>query len=262
MLHIHTDVPKQAEWLARVDPHYLVTYPSNLRAVARHCRQAGIALPNLEQISTLAEAMSPNIRRSCAEAWGAPVKDVYSAAELGVIALQCPDHEHYHVQSEGVVVEVLHASGRPCAPGEIGQIVLTPLHNFAMPLIRYAIGDHAEVGPPCACGRGLPVLRRVLGRTRNMVTLPSGERRWPLFEPERLAEFGPIRQFQFIQKDLRSLEIRLAGERPLTREEEGNLTAFLGAKLGHNFATVFRYYPEIPRSPGGKYEEFKSEVVA
>jgi phenylacetate-CoA ligase len=54
--------------------------------------------------------------------------------------------------------------------------VVTPLHNFAMPLIRYAIGDYAEAGPPCACGRGLPVLARILGRARNLLTLPHGER--------------------------------------------------------------------------------------
>ena len=76
-------------------------------------------------------------------------------------------------------MEVLDNHGRPCKEGETGRVVLTDLHNFTMPLIRYEIGDYAEVGPPCACGRGLPVLARILGRSRNMLTLPAGDRIWP-----------------------------------------------------------------------------------
>jgi phenylacetate-coenzyme A ligase PaaK-like adenylate-forming protein len=61
-------------------------------------------------------------------------------------------------------VEVLDEEGRPCAPGETGRVVATSLNNFAMPLIRYETGDTAEVGAPCPCGRGLPVLTRIMGR--------------------------------------------------------------------------------------------------
>ena len=103
---------------------------------------------------------------------------MYSAAEAGYLALQCPQQEHYHIQSESALVEVLDEAGNPCRPGETGTMVVTPLHNFAMPLIRYAIGDIAEVGAPCACGRGLPVLARLLGRVRQMLVLPSGARRY------------------------------------------------------------------------------------
>ena len=84
---------------------------------------------------------------------------MYSCEEAGYIALQCPQAEHYHCQSESVLVEVLDDEGRPCTPGQVGKVVLTALHNFAMPLIRYENQDYAEVGPPCACGRGLPVKR-------------------------------------------------------------------------------------------------------
>src|SRR6185295_14515719 len=99
--------------------------------------------------------------------WGVGVVDVYSSEECGQIALQCPEHEQYHVQSESVLVEVLDDEGRPCAPGTIGRVVLTTLQNFAMPLIRYDIGDFAEPGPACPCGRALPVLTRIVGRVRN-----------------------------------------------------------------------------------------------
>jgi phenylacetate-coenzyme A ligase PaaK-like adenylate-forming protein len=96
--------------------------------------------------------------------WDVPLTDLYAADEAGCIALQCPDHEHYHVQSESVLVEVLDVEGRACAPGAVGRVVVTTLQNFAMPLVRYDIGDVAEAGDPCPCGRGLPVLRRIARR--------------------------------------------------------------------------------------------------
>src|SRR3546814_12850457 len=89
---------------------------------------------------------------------------LYSTHEFGYLAFQCPQHDHYHVQAEAALVEVLNEAGKPCRPGEIGQVVTTPLLNFAMPMISYAVGDLAEVGPPCPGGRGLQVRKRILGR--------------------------------------------------------------------------------------------------
>src|SRR3546814_5152572 len=82
------------------------------------------------------------------EVWGLKIVDMYSTQEIGYLAFQCPQHDHYHVQAEAALVEVLNEAGESCRPGEIGQVVTTPLLNFAMPMIRYAVGDLAEVGPP------------------------------------------------------------------------------------------------------------------
>jgi phenylacetate-coenzyme A ligase PaaK-like adenylate-forming protein len=71
------------------------------------------------------------------------------------------------VQSESVLLEIVDDAGRACAPGRAGRVVVTSLHNFATPLIRYELGDLAEFGAPCACGRSLPVISRVLGRSRS-----------------------------------------------------------------------------------------------
>jgi phenylacetate-CoA ligase len=187
---------------------------------------------------------------------------MYSVQETGYLALQCPEHAHYHVQGEGVLLEVLDAAGRTCAPGEVGRVVVTPLHNFAMPLIRYDIGDYAEVGERCACGRGLPVLNRILGRVRNMVTLPSGERYWPPVYGERYREVAPIRQFQIVQKSLERLEVKLVADRELTAAEQGKLRDLIHQRIRYPFELTFTYHDEIPRGPGGKYEDFKSELAA
>ena len=122
-----------------------------------------------------------------------------------------------------MIVEVVDASGEACRPGEIGQVLVTPLFNYATPLLRYELGDYAEVGEACACGRGLPVLRRILGRERNaLLGTQTGERYWPAFGSRTFTEIAPIIQHQFVQRDLKSIEARFITERPLTTTEEAN----------------------------------------
>ena len=188
---------------------------------------------------------------------------MYSSQEVGYIALECPAGDTYHVQSENVLVEVLDDEGRHCQPGQVGRVVVTALHNFALPLLRYDIGDYAEVGEPCPCGRGLPVLNRIMGRQRNMAILPDGRRRWPsieLAESDNLAEFPPIHQFQLVQKSLTAMEMLLVAPRPLSPAEEARLRGWIVAAVGHPFEVVFRYVESIPRSPLGKFEDFRCEV--
>ena len=95
--------------------------------------------------------------------------------------------------AESVLVEILNDDGTPCAPGEIGRVVVTALQNFATPLIRYEVGDYAEASAPCPCGRGLPVIRRIMGRVRNLLVLPDGKKIWPAFGSRGLTEIAPIR---------------------------------------------------------------------
>jgi phenylacetate-CoA ligase len=204
--------------------------------------------------------VTPELRQLVREIWGLPVMDVYSSKEAGIIALQCLEREHYHIQSESILVEILNDSNQPCTPGEIGRVVLTPLHNYATPLIRYDIGDYAEVGSPCPCGRGLPVLNRIYGRQRNMMVLPSGEKQWPGFRLGAWAKMGPIRQMQAIQKNRSQIEIKIVSTRPLIKAETEQLHRKITADFGGHFQISFRYVDDIPRSKGGKYEDFICEV--
>ena len=253
-------VSEQLAWLERQNPDYLVTYPSNLAALLRLSRETGVRPAGLREAITLSEVLDPAVRAACRRVWDVPVTDSYLAQECGMIALQCPEHPHYHVQAESLLVEVLGSDGAPCGPGETGRLVVTPLNNFATPLIRYEIGDYAEVGEACSCGRGLPVLNRILGRVRNMATLPSGETFWPRFYSDDLAKVAPIRQVQLVQRSVHDIDVRLVVARPLTAEEEERLKSVILEYLGHPFTLGFTYVDEIPRSAGGKYEDFVSVV--
>lgn len=261
-LNVRTDTSAQLDWLLREDPDYLLTHASNLGALAELSLRRGIRLPRLRQARTYSEALRPTLRETVMAAWGVAVADSYSCEEAGYIALQCPQHEHYHVQSENLIVEVLDPDGRPCAPSETGEVVLTTLHNFAMPLIRYRLGDFAEVGDPCSCGRGLPVLRRIHGRQRNMLRLPDGRQLWPSFPSSLWLDVAPVEQFQVIQRNVSELEVNYVMSRGLTPDEQARLAEALTTRLGFAFTFDWRRQPHLERTSGGKFEDFMSLVPA
>lgn len=260
VLDIQSTIKQQAAWLLNEQPHYILTHPTNIAALAQFFQESGKKLHNLKEIRTLSESLTENIRKICVDVWGVPVTDMYTTREVGYIALQCPGHEHYHVQAENVLVEILDDDGKPCAPGEIGRVVVTNLNNFAFPLLRYDIGDYAEFGVCCPCGRGLPVINRVMGRVRNMLTFPSGEQNWPVFDYRKYREAAPVKQAQFIQKDIHSIDAYFVAERPLDGNEEKQLEKAIQETLGYPFTVTIILVDEIPRSPGGKFEEFLSLV--
>ncbi len=257
-----TPIDRQAELLQTRSPDYLLVYPSNAVRLANYFRANSLTLPNLREVLTYGESMLPETRSVCRETWGVPVSDTYSCEEVGYIALQCPRCDHYHSQSESLLVEVLDDKGHACSPGQIGKIVLTDLHNFAMPLIRYQNEDYAEVGEPCPCGRGLPVLKRILGRERNMVLAADGSRFWPHLSPEIWSTIGGIEEVQLIQNDVDRIEVHVVSQQPPDATRECNLTGALRDALGQAFGFSIRYQDQIPRHANGKYERFICRVAA
>jgi phenylacetate-CoA ligase len=242
--------------LRALDPGQLVIYPTLLATLCDHVELAGEGPGRLQRIRTIGEMLQPERRGRAQALLGAPVTDVYSSRELGQIAIECPASGLYHVP-ESLIVEVLGAEGQPCAEGEEGDIVVTGLRNFATPLVRYAIRDRAIRGGRCPCGRGLPTLRRIMGRERNMARRPDGTRAYPPLGVGSFWQHGPVTQFQFIQHAVDDIEIRLAVTRPPTIEEEEALAAAIQAMLGYPFPLRFSYFDHtLPPAPGGKHEEF------
>ena len=214
----------------------------------------------MREVRTISELLPDGLRELCQQVWDVKLVDVYSTVELGYLALQCPEHEHYHVQSEGVLLEVLDENDQPCAPGEMGRVIVTNLHNFAFPLIRYEVGDYAVVGEACDCGRGLPVLKHIKGRYRNILTMPSGERRYPQLAIQHLYEIAPVLQFQAVQHTLNDIEIRLVLSRPLAADEKGKIIAKFQDMLGTCFNFDVQQVESLQRSAGGKFEDFISKL--
>ena len=260
LLSINTAIEEQLTWLLEEQPAYLLTYPTSLRELLDLCRKTGTRIPGLRQIRTMAEIVAPELRTLCRNVLGVELIDMYSSQECGYFALQCPGFDHYLVQAETVLLEVLDPSGAPCGPGETGRVVVTPLVNFAMPLLRYEIGDYATVGGVSPCGRGLPVLERILGRVRNMLVRPDGGKIWPAFGTRTLMKVAPVRQYQFVQQDRTTVEARIVLWRDATADEGEALKQHVLDNLPEGMQVVLNYVDEIPRSEGGKYEDFVCNV--
>lgn len=261
LLNLSTDIERQLGWLQQQRPDYLLTYASNLAALLEASAASGKKPQRLRGVTTVGETVTPELRARARAVWDTPITDIYSSQELGYIALQCPYSGQYHAMSESVLVEVLDDAGRPCAPGEIGRLVVSSLHGYATPLIRYELRDYAEMGEPCVCGRGLTPLARIVGRSRNLVTLPDGRRHWPLVGFARYRGVAPVRQYQLVQHTREEIEVRLVTERALTATEEAALGAVICESLGAAFRLRYAYFEnELPRAANGKFEEFVSKL--
>jgi phenylacetate-CoA ligase len=265
---IRSDVALLTDRLLAEQPGYLLGHPSLLAGMVDECERRGARPQGLLEVRSLGESLPEHLRSACERVWGVPLVDMYTCQEAGYLATQCPMHGHpqahprYHVQSENVLLEVIDAEGRACKPGEIGRVVVTCLHNFATPLIRYEVGDCAEVGEPCECGRGLPVLKRIMGRYRNLLTLPSGERVWPRMGYEQLRHIAPVELMQMVQHSLEDIEVRLVVPRPLTAEQQQALAVFIQRNLGHPFKLHFEYVSSIRSASNGKVEQFVSMLAS
>ncbi len=170
------DVDTQLRWLLARKPNYLLSYSAILRELAITAKRRGIEM-NFDLLFSTAAILDEDTRALCRSVFRAEIVDAYGAQEVGHLAAQCRDCGEYHVSAEASFVEVLRDDGSPAGPGETGRVVATPLFNYAMPLIRYELGDYAEVGSAKArCGRGLPTLRRSWAAIA--ICCASGTGRW------------------------------------------------------------------------------------
>ncbi|MGH1485284.1 MAG: phenylacetate--CoA ligase family protein [Cellvibrionaceae bacterium] len=258
-LNSSVDVEEQYQWLVNNKPGYLLTYPSLLKALSEINRQSHNPL-SLQHISTIGENLTPGLHQLAKESFGCKPADIYSSQEAGYIALQCPKHNHYHIQAETTIVEILNDQDQPCQPGEMGRVIITPLQNYAMPLIRYEIGDYAIPGKTCDCGINLPVIEKILGRTRNIVSYPDGKKNWPSYNPMKIMDELPNAQFQLIQKDLQSITLKVATKLTIPLGKEHKIKNIINESMGYNFSITIEKTDKISRADTGKYEEFISEI--
>ena len=204
----------------------------------------------------MGETLPAALRQRVQRETGIPITDCYSSQELGVLAIECPVSGLYHIMEEAYVLEVINAHGAPCAEGETGRVVVTDLLNFAMPLVRYQIGDHAIPGPACPCGRPHRTLQRIVGRERNMLRVGE-QRSWPLVGFHLFREVAPVLQYQLRQLSACQIEVRLVCSGPLTAAHETALAEVMRTALGHPFEFSFVLYAkQLPLGPTGKFEEF------
>jgi len=259
-LEMLTPVQQQIEWLSRNRTDYLVTSPINATALAFAMSREQARGLGFKAILAHSETVLPLAREVVPDRFGAPMIAFYSCQEAGYIATQCPAGPYYHIVMENVLVEVLRDDGTPAPPGEPGQVVLTGFYNYAMPFIRYAVGDVATLGAgPCSCGRTLPLIAQVDGRTRHAFRFEDGSYVWPRMLTFDIGRFVDCREFQLVQIDPRNIELRYvpASDRP---PDQAGLNAYVRKLLHPSANTVAVAVQSVPKGPGGKLTPFVSLV--
>ncbi len=256
------DFDRQLEWLERRKPAYVLTRGSAAGALAGRALKTGRRL-SFERIMTVSTPVTPDIRAACREAFSCDIADAYGAKETGLLALACPDCGHYHLCDETNLVEVLRSDGSACAEGETGRVVITTLYNYAMPLIRYEIGDYATVGPrEASCGRALPTLTRIVGRYRNVFTLKDGRQIYPYVSPAKYQPFLSFLQMQLVQTTTDHIEIRYVPDDPAAKADQPAIEALVRRYFDPSFSVSLKPVDAFPTGPAAKFEESISLVGA
>jgi phenylacetate-CoA ligase len=254
-------VERQLEWLGEVNPDYLLSHTSNLELLAGLLRDRPQYFPRLRAVQAISETLTDEAREKIEAAFGAPVKNLYSCAEGGYLASPCPAGHGLHVHAENVLLEVLDDAGRPCAPGETGRAVLTVLHSFLTPFMRYEIGDLLSLAPTrCPCGRGLPLLTGVLGKLRPLFRLANGGWKHSSGLVHALSAVGGHHQHQAVQKAIDHVLVRVVPSLGWTADHPHRIRqavqGFLGAPVRVDVEVRERL--ELPR--GGQLQSMVCEV--
>ncbi|MFB6216205.1 MAG: phenylacetate--CoA ligase family protein [Candidatus Aenigmatarchaeota archaeon] len=198
------DYREQLDRLGELDNQYIVYFPMVLFTLAKLYLQGDPSYDiSPDIILTYGENLTPEMRETIEKAFDAEIYDNYASAEFGRIAVECPEGNGYHVQSDSVLVEVVDEEGDEVEEGEIGEVVVTGLVNEACPLIRYNQGDIAVKGGAdrCECGTSFPRLKGIKGRKQNIVRNNEGERILPSQIIDVLARYNDLLLFQFAESD-------------------------------------------------------------
>jgi phenylacetate-CoA ligase len=251
---VSMDIQQQMKHLKEFQPNIIIVHAGVLAGMITEWERTGYTLTELKHLKNIGDTLHDDTRQRFKTLTGLTIEDNYSSSEVGCIAIQCPEGGMFHIMAENLIVEVINNDGTDCQPGEVGRVVVTDLFNAAAPIIRYDIGDYAEVGTACTCGRHLPTLKRILGRERGLFQRADGSRFWPTAGQYAAAKVVQVQQWQIIQHSLDDIEYKLVTDQPLTQEQHDQLLIIFKERLGFDCVRITEYRDTIPLK-NGKYEE-------
>lgn len=260
VIDVFQKIDDQIRQLQEAKPDILNGLPASLRLIAETIKQRKIEGIRPKRIITGGEILSEETRETLQEGFGATVVDFYNSWEFGNIAWECDRHAGYHINTDSVLFELIR-EGKRVPPGERGEVFLTGLNAFAMPFIRYRIGDIGVLSDRrCACGRGFPLLERIEGRTDDQITLSKGRVISPFTITTVLRFIPGIGQFRFVQKSEREFEVNMIRGNDFDLNTLEKIKTRLEKILGTDAQINVEVVDEIPRDPSGKIRAVLSEL--
>lgn len=249
--------------IRRFRPTMLFGYPSSMTLLAQRAEQQGILLDDLgvKVAFCTAERLYPHQADILQRVFACQVANGYGGRDSGFIAHECP-HGGMHITAEDIIVEIVDEQGRPLPAGEAGEVVVTHLYSDAFPFVRYKNGDVAVLDEnPCPCGRGLPLLKEVRGRTNDILLAEDGSVVHDVAIAMVLRDMPGVNAFKVIQETLQYCRLQLVtDQRFQSTGSETRIRDTFRARLGSKVRLDIEYVPLIEPEKSGKYRYVVSKV--
>lgn len=244
-------------------PKMLFGYPSALSHIARHADAKGVRMDDLgiRVAFVTSERLYDEQHEQISKTFGCPVANGYGGRDAGFIAHQCPEGG-MHITAEDILVEIVNPEGKVLPPGEAGEIVVTHLATRDFPFIRYRTGDRAILDTKsCACGRGLPLIREIQGRTTDFVVAHDGTVLHGLALIYILRDLPEVRAFKIIQESRELTRALVVPETSLSPAIKARIVNGFKARLGTGVTIEIDEVSEIPAEKSGKFRYVVSKVA-
>jgi phenylacetate-CoA ligase len=250
-------LPQYYEKLFQIQPVEIRGYPSSLNMIAQYINENHFNGIRPKAVFTTAETLLDNFRENIETAFGCEVTDTYGCTEMGFYITQC-EFGTYHAHPEYGIIETVNEAGAPVI-GEPGQLVCTSFVNYAMPLIRYNVGDLITIkDQPCRCGRNFPVVWEIRGRIDDVIITPEGKnigRLDPIFKGGL-----NIRETQIVQTAIDEIVLKIVPAMGYSDTDRRFLEEQLMSRIGSSVKFVFETVDEIPRDQRGKFRSVVSLI--
>lgn len=269
-ISVFDDAATQISEIEKIDPDILDGYSSSLLLIAKEAEKKGADIIKPKMIIGGAELIDSSSRKFIAAVFNAPFYDEYACMELERLAWQCEKKSGYHIDADSVIMQFLDERGEEVGPGETGEIVCTSLFNYAMPFIRYAVGDigRASKESECPCGIHFPLMEVIEGRKDSLIVLPDGRVLSPLvfgWIMEFFKYYAYIDQYRVVQKRIDLFRFIIRKRNSKVDEK------VMGAELVEHFRHFLKldavkvdfevdFVDEIPLDKSGKLRKVVSEL--
>jgi phenylacetate-CoA ligase len=237
---------------------WLTGYAVSYYLLAKFMLEQGLRVSNLKAVITTSEKLTPEMRATMQTAYGCPAYEEYSTVENACFASEC-QQGRLHLSPDAGYVEILREDGSTCEPGEIGEVVATPLMRRYQSFIRYRLGDLAIWdGEACPCGRAMPVIKEIVGRIEDIVIGVDG-RQMVRFHGI-FVDQPHVQEGQVVQEALNRIRVKVVATEDFGPSDTAEIVRRVQQRLGSQTEVIVDAVKQIPRSPAGKFKAVVSLI--
>lgn len=257
----NSDMHRHIERLNKVKPKMIWAYTDSMFRLSQFVESENLAVYSPECIICTTSALLPDVRNHIERTFKCKVFNQYGSREVGPVSAECSVQDGMHIFTTHQKIEILDSRQQPVKGGDMGELIVTNLRNYSMPLIRYRIGDIASFSDKqCSCGRGFPLLKEVAGRVFSHFVKKDGSLVHAQFFVG-LFFFRPwIRQFKITQKKHDFIEVLIANVAEPDNNDIDEITGKIKQVMGDDCQVDFVFVDDLPPSPSGKYIYTVTEV--